>query len=81
MQFCHPPPFPSPFLGLGDFLLFSTVISINTSVATRCVGITITNDTVVEEDEFFMITLTSTDSVDFVGGPARVIITDDDGET
>ena len=33
----------------------------------------------VEEDEFFDVTLFSSDSIDLVGGNARVIITDDDG--
>ena len=34
----------------------------------------------VEEDEFFDVTLFSIDSIDLVGGNARVIITDNDGK-
>lgn len=45
-----------------------------------CVEAEIVSDEIVEEDEFFNVTVTSTDSVDFVGGPARVIITDDDSK-
>ena len=33
----------------------------------------------VEEDEFFDVTLFSSDSIDLVGGNARVILTDNDG--
>ena len=34
----------------------------------------------VEEDEFFDVTLFSSDSIDLVGGNTRVIITDNDGK-
>ena len=34
----------------------------------------------VEEDEFFNVILSSSDSIDLVGGNTRVIITDNDGK-
>ncbi len=34
----------------------------------------------VETDEFFEATLNSVDSIDLIGGNARVTIKDDDGE-
>ena len=34
----------------------------------------------MEEDEFFDVTLVSSDSIDLVGGNTRVIITDNDGK-
>ena len=49
----------------------------------RCEEVNITDDdmmdTAVENDEFFIITLSSGD-IDLVGGNATVIITDDDSK-
>lgn len=45
-----------------------------------CGQVAIADDTIVEDDETFLVTLTSTDTIDLVGVPtALVVITDDDG--
>lgn len=43
-----------------------------------CDEVMIMEDTIVEADEFFNVTLSSSDRIDLEGGPARVVIRDDD---
>lgn len=44
-----------------------------------CDDVNILTDVIVEADEFFTVTITDPD-IDLVGGPARVVISDDDGK-
>ena len=39
------------------------------------------SDAIVEENEYFNITLASSDSIVLIEGPTTIIITDDDGKT
>lgn len=60
---------------------FQTQSIQQSSPNTICSSATIITDDRVEEDEFLEVTLGGGDSIDLVGGNARLIITDDDGET
>ena len=65
---------------LADFIFFPTTITINaTSNEVSCQIVTIVKDTIIEEDEHINITITSSDTIVLIGGPAAIIITDDDG--
>lgn len=57
---------------LADFIFFPTTDLITTtSNEILCQAVAITTDTIVEENEYFNITLTSSDSVVLVGGPCN----------
>lgn len=53
-------------------------LSLNTQLCDEVV--IILDDTIVETDEFITLTITGSDSLNFTGGPARVVIRDDDGK-
>lgn len=50
------------------------------SVNIICSEVVIFIDSIVEDNEFFEVSLLTTDSIVLVGGNARVNIIDDDGE-
>lgn len=65
---------------LSDFIFFPTSGMINSSTEILCHSVTIIADTIVEENEYFNITLSGYSFV-LNGGPITIVITDDDGKS
>ena len=47
---------------------------------TLCVNITIIDDDILENNEFFRVMINNTDNSSIVGSPTSIIIVDNDGE-
>ena len=56
---------------------FSSILTLQ---PTLCVNITITDDDILENNEYFSVTINNTDDSSSVGSPTSVIIVDNDGE-
>ena len=71
---------PDTLLDIIVISTFQTQTINSASPNVVCQSATIRPDDRVEEDEFLEVTLEGGDSIDLLGGNARMVITDDDGE-
>ena len=67
-----------------DFHPFTTELIYTLSLEpnqTLCVNITIVDDSILENEEYFTVSISSTDSSVITGPPATIIIIDNDSKT